>query len=557
MEWEELVPTSQQVLDAVRNLRDGDGLVDMEIDLPWELNGAKSTGDGVVVVVDTNILISHLPLLRSFVELCTSLPPAQRPTLLVPHIVLRELDGLKTSGKQTDIPVHSSASHLKPNRMTASISTLARAATNWLLSVVPSSSSTSMPSIVRGQRKSETLLSQHALRGGGGENNDSLVLDAAAYFVVNHSKRVVLVSDDNNLRLRAKFEQVETLTIDNKIGNDPRKLLKCLDPSVVTASTSKGKSRSLPPVSTTNGYHPSPRSPEPAPLVQSPKPAPKPIPLPSTLARSSSMELESSSNVPLVPSPHPPTLLPPKTPSSIFTNLLILFSHFIALPLYKTIYTHFKCLPDGLNDDQRRVLEDLGDWREWDAARCAEVLKRWWEEGGLRDLCEKGYEKLHPTTPVSSTPASPPPTSKPVPSSPPKREPPVSPRRQSRWAPTPASPPSRSRSAPLPTPVSPPRNPFSSVASRPVLPASVALTTLHSSLPSLIATFTLSPSSTSTWSSIRFEVLLENIGNWLMILLSGILNGNVKTEVERLVRNWEGELRGIGVKVDTIKLGMY
>lgn len=51
MEWEELVPTSQQVLDAVRNLRDGDGLVDMEIDLPWELNGTKSTGDGVVVVV--------------------------------------------------------------------------------------------------------------------------------------------------------------------------------------------------------------------------------------------------------------------------------------------------------------------------------------------------------------------------------------------------------------------------------------------------------------------------------------------------------------------------
>jgi hypothetical protein len=49
MEWD--VPDSQDVLDAVRNLRDGDGLVGMEIDLPWELNGAKSTGDGIIIVV--------------------------------------------------------------------------------------------------------------------------------------------------------------------------------------------------------------------------------------------------------------------------------------------------------------------------------------------------------------------------------------------------------------------------------------------------------------------------------------------------------------------------
>lgn len=52
MEWEELVPNSQDVLDAVRSLRDGDGLADMQIDLPWELgNGTKPSGDGTIVVV--------------------------------------------------------------------------------------------------------------------------------------------------------------------------------------------------------------------------------------------------------------------------------------------------------------------------------------------------------------------------------------------------------------------------------------------------------------------------------------------------------------------------
>jgi len=431
--------------------------------------------------------------------------------------------------------------------MTASISTLARAATNWLLSAIPSSSNSSeSSSIVRGQRKMETLLSKHAMVG---ENNDSLVLDAAVYFL-QQAKRVVLLSDDNNLRLRAKFEQVEALTIDARIGNDPEKLLTSLDPSfrTIPAPISSPSIDHNPPVANS---HPRPlrsppNSPRSRPRTRSQQSLPPrsptkatPVPLPSTIARSNSMELDPTHSVPLHSSPHPPTLLPATSPSSIYSNLLILFAHFLALPLYKTVYHHHECRPDGGNVTQRKVLEDLGDWREWDAKRCGEVIRKYWDEGGVRILCEKGYEKMNPTTsaPPPPPPIPSPPTKKPVstPASPPR----------SRWASTPTSPPLK--------PLSPPRPPLSS---RPILSPSAALSTLHSTLPYLISTLALPPSSTSAWSAIRFEILLEAIGNWLMVLLSGILGSCVKNDVEGMVRNWEGELKSAGIGVSSVKLGL-
>lgn len=480
-------------------------------------------------------------------QLSDSLPAAQRPTLLIPHIVLRELDGLKGSQKQAD-PTANSSRH---NRMTASISTLARAATNWLLEAIPSSSSET--SVVRGQRKSETLLPEHiARKGGGGENNDSLVLDAASYFVANESKRVVLLSDDNNLRLRAKFEHVEAMSIDSKIGNDARKLLETLDPALVTATTPES-----PRMRPSRARRPSSRRSSQAETTPtSPKSSATPIPLPSTLVRSDSMELEVSSTVPLVSSPHAPTLLPPKTASSIFANVLILFAHFLALPLYKAVYSHFNCGPDVSTERQRVVLEELGDWREWDAARCAEVIKQYWLDGGVRDLCEKGFDKIHhicpsPAPPPPEDPAPPPP---PPPPAPAPRDPVPPPQRQSRWAPAaPASPPLKS---PKPATVSIAPSPVPPRA-RPVPSPSVALSTLHSALPALVSTFGLPASAVSKWSSIRFEVLLENVGNWLCVLLSGAFNSNVREVVEPVVKDWEGQLKKIGVNVDPIKLGVY
>jgi len=56
MEWEEVIPNAQDVLDAVRSLRDGDGLAEMQVDLPWELgNGFAGSGneEGLMIVVGT------------------------------------------------------------------------------------------------------------------------------------------------------------------------------------------------------------------------------------------------------------------------------------------------------------------------------------------------------------------------------------------------------------------------------------------------------------------------------------------------------------------------
>ena len=65
MEWEELIPNAQDVLDAVRTLRDGDGLADMQVDLPWELgNGFAGSGseEGLMVVVGKYLLSCSVSL---------------------------------------------------------------------------------------------------------------------------------------------------------------------------------------------------------------------------------------------------------------------------------------------------------------------------------------------------------------------------------------------------------------------------------------------------------------------------------------------------------------
>ncbi|GAA5922471.1 mRNA-processing endoribonuclease [Sporobolomyces koalae] len=571
MDWEQVVPNSQDVLAAVRTLRDGDGLADMQIDLPLEFStGARRTNEGLIVVVDTNILISHLPLLRSFVELCDRLASSsERPTLLVPHIVLRELDGLKSSAKSVDVAPHVTNSS-RGRRMNASIASLARAATNWLLSAIspPSSTNpkTTPPSIVRGQRKSETLFSQHA--SPAGENNDSLVLDAAAFFAAQH-KRVVLLSDDNNLRLRAKFEIVDALGIDDRIGANPDKLLATLDPSHRAASPPSSPVVMSPPAAsstkTPDVASKTVRSSRSPPLSPSPRSPPRakaiPIPLPSTVARSSSMMLDSSFEIPLHPSPHAPALLPSTTRTAIFSNLLVLFAHFVALPIYKTIYTRFECLPDRQTAEQTRVLEELQDWRAWDATTCLQVIRKWWNDGGLRELCERGYDALYPSSPVPSPLASSPPRSPPKPTS-------SKPVRPSRWA-VPADSSSQSPNNPR-SPrssrfaISSPGSTSLQTLNRPRPTSSnTALSSLYSTLPSLIATFSLEQqehdmrnAEISKWSAIRFEILLESLGNWLLVLLSGYLKTNLTKDIHDLVRGWERELRLVGVEVGTVNLGL-
>lgn len=54
------------------------------------------TKSGLFIVIDTNVLISDLPLVRSLVDANNfRRPDSQRPRLMIPYVVLQELDGQK------------------------------------------------------------------------------------------------------------------------------------------------------------------------------------------------------------------------------------------------------------------------------------------------------------------------------------------------------------------------------------------------------------------------------------------------------------------------------
>uniref|UniRef100_A0A8C3GMI5 Transcriptional protein SWT1 n=1 Tax=Cairina moschata TaxID=8855 RepID=A0A8C3GMI5_CAIMO len=72
-------------------------LTSMEIDLPeQDLNisaGASTSGLNILVVIDTNIMISHLEFVKSLKS--EDIPGVGRLALIIPWVVLQELDNLK------------------------------------------------------------------------------------------------------------------------------------------------------------------------------------------------------------------------------------------------------------------------------------------------------------------------------------------------------------------------------------------------------------------------------------------------------------------------------
>lgn len=156
---------------------------------------------------DTNILLGYLPLLRALVGLLDDAAECTAGTfeLCIPHIVVQELDGLKTSTRTTTQTLLSADTEAAaPSRQT-SISTLSRAASNWLLEVLPAPGTEGRPTFVRGQRQQETLLPRVNGRRSAGSNDDE-ILDVARYWRQSPGRdaRVVLLSDDRNLCLKAR-----------------------------------------------------------------------------------------------------------------------------------------------------------------------------------------------------------------------------------------------------------------------------------------------------------------------------------------------------------------
>ena len=494
---------------------------------------------------DTNILIGHLPLLRDLVDLASSsaLLDPHRPTLLVPHVVVAELDGLKNSSRVAE-PTRVASGV----RAQSSIAVLARAATNWLLeALAPGTGS----AVVRGQRKAETLFG----RGGPplGENNDSLVLDAALFHA--QSGRAVLLSDDRNLRLRATIEQVEALGIDESM--DARRLLERLVPAAASPpTTTNGHGPpARPPPSPEHSRHsttpktprrrptspprPTPLPPAP-PLVQTPSRPPRPT-------RTTSMELDPPTPPPLHASLGAPTIWPVQHPPDVFRNASTLVAHFVALPLFRHAFEHLRRTRAA---EQGRWQVELGDWREWTARECVDMARRWWDEGDVVGLCRVGLEAAAAGRAAAAA-RSPPhqavhkDAARPLPPPPPSSARGAS---SSRWAS-----PTSSRAPLASAPVSPPPplpSTASSSSTRPRPSVDQELRELCSSLPILSSTLSVPPDSTRTWSTPRWEVLLEGVAALLLALLGGALKGDVRDEVERIVGEWVEDLAQLGIRVE-------
>ncbi|GAA6031920.1 hypothetical protein JCM8097_003337 [Rhodosporidiobolus ruineniae] len=516
-EWMEDAVDTEAVLDAVRHLRDEDGEASMAIDLPWELEGGQESG-GLVVVVDTNILISHLSLLNQLIHLASTSSSSPSFTLLIPHIVLQELDGLKTSSRSTDVT-------LDKRRTQTSISSLARAATNWLLQCL-SGSGGAGNGVVRGQRKSETLLGPAAAKGGRGDN-DSLVLDAALFFREREAAggvRVVLLSDDNNLRLRATFEQVEAVGIDPK--GDAASLLERLGRPVKRRSSSPR--RSILPETT------------------------KAVPIPlSAPAPSASMEIDDAPEPPpLHASLLPPLLVPVRTRADVFRNLSTLVAHFLALPLYRHVHEHLRRTQPSVTE-QRRWMDELGDWRLWEAKETVEAAKRWWSEGGVAGLCKSGFEHAEKGAMAAPVPLDPPRPPSPPPALPPPARPTGRAASSSRWAtPTRASAtPSRAALPPPPPPLPP-----LPARRRPSPPVPRRLSDLSLSLSPLLASLSTPPHTAASWSAPRWEVLLDSTAELLLAVLSGAMRDDVSAEVRSIVGAWVGELESTGMRVEVLSV---
>ncbi|KAJ3142600.1 hypothetical protein HK100_000029 [Physocladia obscura] len=144
-----------------------------------------------MIVIDTNFWISHGPFCKSLLSL---LPP--HAPIMVPKVVIRELDGLKN------------ATFRKSSQ--GDISVMARYAGNLIYQAFISRAEN-----IVGQRDGETLEDIRGNIGNGGDvmTNDDRILDYARFCQQKFSgAKVVLLSNDKNLCTKAMIESLETIS---------------------------------------------------------------------------------------------------------------------------------------------------------------------------------------------------------------------------------------------------------------------------------------------------------------------------------------------------------
>ncbi|CAE6454174.1 unnamed protein product [Rhizoctonia solani] len=149
------------------------------------------------LVLDTNFLIKHLPLLdtvaKKVLENGSRIPPL---FFVLPGVVVDELDYQSKYG----------------------VRERATAATNWLQEQIQLRLRTGRGAL-RAQKEDETLRggkSWRSLRGRG--ENDNIILDCCLYFAKLSGGQVRLVTQDRNLSLKASISEIPTMSISKEMS---------------------------------------------------------------------------------------------------------------------------------------------------------------------------------------------------------------------------------------------------------------------------------------------------------------------------------------------------
>ncbi|KAJ2762572.1 hypothetical protein H4S06_000585 [Coemansia sp. BCRC 34490] len=133
----------------------------------------------VLVVIDTNFFIDHLPLISKLADLAG----INGVLIAVPWVVIQELDGLKMSSKSSGSQGWLDSSD--------SVGAVARSSSRFLESVLEQNNS---PFVF--QKRSEYLQYE--------EVNDDKILDCCLYFCKEFGLPVVVLTKDRNLSIKAR-----------------------------------------------------------------------------------------------------------------------------------------------------------------------------------------------------------------------------------------------------------------------------------------------------------------------------------------------------------------
>lgn len=140
------------------------------------------------LVLDTNFLISNLTIVMKLKTLARK----YGYVIVVPWVVIQELDGLKSIHRKTDT---------MDDGFQLSVATLARKATDWIFSALAKRD----PRVV-GQKMTEICSSTPNLHGDDG------ILDCCMYFQKEKHFLTVIVSNDRNLCSKALIHDIKTVS---------------------------------------------------------------------------------------------------------------------------------------------------------------------------------------------------------------------------------------------------------------------------------------------------------------------------------------------------------